>query len=223
MPIPPHKLATRLIAVALSALAAVAIPACGSGSPSRGGADEMHVDGDEMQISAEADSTQVAADPSAFRWLRPGPAPRTWDSSPLPSGAARMFYPAAWKLIKTDPGTVTAAIHGADGEIAGYLNATPQQGAETLDNWSSFRPAHNREEGDVEVTPLASATHLPFRSGRGACLVDDYLSSSGHRYREIACLVYGAKATTVIVGAAPPDEWDRQGPAIERAISSFLT
>jgi hypothetical protein len=62
-----------------------------------------------------------------------------------------------------------------------------------------------------------------FRGGHGSCVIDDYRSSSGHQYREVACIVAGTKATTVIVGAAPPQDWHSQSPAIERAISAFKT
>jgi hypothetical protein len=159
----------------------------------------------------------------AFAWLRPSAPPRGWHTSALPDRTARLSYPLRWRSIRTDPGTVSAAIRAKAGGIAGYLNATPQQGAETFANWSSFRVDHNGDEGDVNVKPVASATNLRFRGARGSCVTDTYTSSTGHRYREIACIVAGANATTVVVGAAPPAQWQRQGPAIERAISSFLT
>jgi hypothetical protein len=164
-----------------------------------------------------------AGNPQAFGWLRPSPPPRAWQQNPLPDGSARLAYPAGWRPIRSDPGTFSAALRAGDGEIQGYLNATPQQGDETLAGWSSFRPDHNRDEGDVNVTLDAAATNLRFPGARGSCVIDDYTSSTGHRYREIACIVAGASATTVVVGAAPPQQWGQQGPAIERAISSFIT
>jgi hypothetical protein len=160
---------------------------------------------------------------SAFAWLRPSPPPRAWHMSHLPGGGARLAYPLGWQSIRSDPGTFSAAVRAPTGAIWGYLNATPRQGAETLSDWGRFRVDHNRDEGDVDVKPIAFATNLRFRRGRGSCVVDDYSSSSGHSYREIACIVAGANATTVVVGAAPPTQWPRRGPAIERAISSFLT
>jgi hypothetical protein len=134
-----------------------------------------------------------------------------------------MAYPLRWRSIRSDPGTVSAATRAESGAIRGYLNATPQQGAETLGSWSSFRIDHNGDEGDVNVRQVASATGLRFRDAHGSCVIDDYTSSTGRDYREIACIVAGASATTVVVGAAPPAEWAQQGPAIERAISSFIT
>ena len=152
--------------------------------------------------------------------MHPAPAPSGWRTRSLPSGDATLAYPPGWRLIKTDPGTVTAA-RKAGGQIVGYLNITPQGGDETLANWASFRPAHNREEGDHDVVATASATGLRFRGGQGSCVKDDYSTSSSARYREIACIVRGAAATTVIVGAAPPALWSRFSPTIERAVSSF--
>ena len=121
------------------------------------------------------------------------------------------------------PETRTAATRTNVGRIAGYLNATPQQGDETLANWGTFRVNHNKDEGDTNVKLVAAADNVMFRGGHGSCVIDDYRSSSGHQYREIACIVAGTNATTVIVGAAPPQDWHSQSPAIERAISAFKT
>ena len=159
---------------------------------------------------------------AAFAWLHPQSPPPGWRTRALPSGTATLAYPRDWHLTRTDPGTVTAS-RTAGGEILGYLNVTPQQGEETLDDWSSFRPAHNREEGDTDLVPLASATALRFRGGVGSCVKDRYATESEHHYVELACIVRGQGGTTVIVGAAPPAHWSRFSPAIERAISSFAT
>jgi hypothetical protein len=168
-------------------------------------------------------STTSASNPQAFTWLRPSAPPRAWRLSSLPDGAARMAYPPHWRSIRSDPGTVSAAVRAKTGAIRGYLNATPQQGAESPANWASFRLDHNGHEGDVNVKPVASATNLPFRDAHGSCVIDTYSSSTGDPYREIACIVAGASSTTVVVGAAPPAQWAQQGPAIDRAISSFIT
>jgi len=214
MPAPPPWLVRNAIGAAIAATAVVSLAACGYATRQDSA----------MQFSRRSLTAKPAAGATqAFSWLRPAPAPRGWHTAALPSGAARFAYPSDWRLIRTDPGTVTAALHDADGDIAGYLNATPQQGEETLANWSDFRPDHNRDEGDVDLRTIAAASDLRFRAGHGSCLIEDYRTSSAHPYREIACIVSGSKATTVIVGAAPPDQWSRQAPAIERAISSFRT
>jgi hypothetical protein len=163
-------------------------------------------------------------DQAAFAWLHPGPPPAGWKLAPLPDHTATMAYPPSWHSAVTDPGTVTAVLGSKSAPLAGYLNSTPQQGGETFDNWADFRLKHNAGEGDRKVHEVASATGLAFRNGAlGSCVIDDYLTESGHRYREIACLVGSQKATNVIVGAAPPSVWHRIGPQIERAVSAFRT
>jgi hypothetical protein len=114
------------------------------------------------------------------------------------------------------------ALLGRNGHIRGYLNATPRSGGETLANWTRFRPDHNRDEGDRAVVTDAAATHVRFAAGTGACVMDHYATSSA-RYREIACLVRGARATTVVVAAALPRDWPALEPQLRRAVASFTT
>jgi hypothetical protein len=52
---------------------------------------------------------------------------------------------------------------------------------------------------------------------------DSYRTRFGTRYVELACLVSGARASTVIVGASPPESWSTISPLLERAISSLRT
>ena len=97
--------------------------------------------------------------PRRAGWSDPEPALRAAPPSPTRR---------AWRLIKTDPGTVTAATRRHGGQIVGYLNITPQGGDETLANWASFRPAHNREEGDREPRRRwPQPRGLRFRNGHG--------------------------------------------------------
>jgi hypothetical protein len=161
--------------------------------------------------------------PTPFTWLRPAAAPAGWRIGRLPSQTADLAYPPGWRSIRTDPGTFSAALLGPHDRIRGYLNATPRSGAETLANWNSFRPAHNTEEGDHDVISEASASRLHFRSGTGSCVIDRYATTTGARYREIACIVRGARATTVVVAAATPSDWTRLAPQLERAVASFST
>lgn len=158
----------------------------------------------------------------AFRWLHPRPAPRGWKLARLPSGAATFGYPRTWRPIRTDPGTASVAQLGHSGRIRGYLNVTPRQGTETLANWPSFRIQHLREDETRDVRLIASEHGLSFRSGRGSCVIDSYRTSRA-RYREIACLVAGARTSSVLVGAAPSKTWAQQAKTIERAIASLRT
>ena len=155
-----------------------------------------------------------------FAWLRPAPPPTGWRVARIADGAT-LAYPPGWTPIRTDPGTASAALLARGGRIDGYLNVTPKQGAETPANWSRFRPAHNRGEGNRSVRLVASSSNLAFRAGRGSCVIDDYRTSKS-AYREIACLVSGRGSSAVVVAAAPSALWDRQAPTLQRAVSSFV-
>ena len=155
-----------------------------------------------------------------FAWLHPAPPPAGWTVARTPRGGT-LAYPPGFQPIKTDPGTASVALLGHGGRIDGYLNATPKQGTETLANWSRFRPAHNRDEGDRNVRVIASARNLKFRGGRGSCVIDTYTTSKAS-YREIACLVAGRTTSAVIVAAAPVELWNAQAATLRRAVSSFV-
>jgi hypothetical protein len=187
------------LVAALALISAAAVAACGS---------------------SKTTDRAAPADPAAFAWLHPAAPPAGWTVTRLPSGQASLAYPPSWRLTRTDPGTVTASLE-RNGQIAGYLNLTPKSGDETLANWATFRPAHNREEGDSDLVPIASASGLRFRNGIGSCVTDRYTTSTSRQYEEIACIVRGPRTTTVVVGAAPTSLWSQISPTLERAISSF--
>jgi hypothetical protein len=184
-----------LVPVAVGwALLAVALAGCGTSDPGR------------------------ASGP--FAWLKPITVPKGWNIVHTSAGA-ELGLPPGWTPIKTDPGTASVALLGKGGRIEGYLNATPRQGAETLADWSRFRPRHNQEEGDRSLRVIAATTAGRFRSGRGACVIDTYTTSKAI-YREIACLVSGPHSSAVVVAAAPAPLWAQQAPTLERAVASFV-
>jgi hypothetical protein len=170
-----------------------------------------------------ASKPRVGRHPAAFAWLHPETVPPGWRTLRLPGSAAGLSAPASWKPARSDPGTKTLVERGPSGGIVGYLNATPRQGDENAADWAGFRVAHNRGEGDREERRLAAARDLRFRSATGSCVIDSYLTSSGNRYREIACLVAGRSSTTVIVAAAPPSRWHSERSLLQRAVSAFTT
>jgi hypothetical protein len=166
------------------------------------------------------DQTRRGPQAGAFAWLRPVPPPADWNVARI-RGGATLSYPPGWRPLKTDPGTATAALLRDGDRIVGYLNATPQQGPETLENWGSFRPEHNRDEGDRNVHLIASSTGLRFRGGRGSCVIDEYTTSRA-AYREIACFASGSTSSAVVVAAAPIASWDKQAATLRRAVSGFV-
>jgi hypothetical protein len=165
-------------------------------------------------------SARGASSHGAFGWLRPAATPAGWSAARLGDSAV-LVYPHSWHRIHSDPGTISAVLTDAGDLIRRYVNATPQQGEETLQNWATFRPDHNREEGDSHVQVLAAARGLRFRDGRGSCVIDRYRTPRAS-YQEIACLVKGPRGGNVIVAAAPADEWAQAAPVLERSVSSFL-
>jgi hypothetical protein len=168
---------------------------------------------------AGGDQTSHRGASRPFAWLRPVPPPAGWNLARI-RGGATLSYPPGWSPLKTDPGTATAGLLRRGEGIAGYLNATPKEGSETLANWGSFRPDHNRDEGDRSVHLIASSTGLRFRAGHGSCVIDEY-TTSRNTYREIACLASGRSSSAVIVAAAPRAEWQSQAATLQRAVSSF--
>lgn len=203
--------ATRRVLAPLLLLTAAVLTGCGGG----------HSPATSTTSAATAAKPAATPQPAAFTWLHPAPAPRGWAQAAL-AGSARLAYPSSWRRVRGDPGTMSAALlaPGSD-RIVEYLNATPQEGAETLANWPSFRPEHNGDEGDKRVQLLTAARGLRFRDGRGSCVIDRYQTDVG-RYQEIACLVRGPSGGTVIVAAALAGQWARDAPVLERAVSAFL-
>jgi hypothetical protein len=156
---------------------------------------------------------------ASFAWLQPQPVPRHWAVVRIASGS-ELAYPPGWRIVPGDRGTATAVLLGEEGRYLGYLNVTPRQGAENVATWASFRIAHNADEGDTAVKRIAAATGLRFRAGHGSCVKDSYTTRTGARYVEVACLIAGPRAESVIVGAAPRDSWSSTSTALERAISA---
>ena len=157
-----------------------------------------------------------------FGWLQRDAVPSDWSAAVIPTGAT-LPYPPGWRQATGDAGTATAELLDARHRIIGYLNLTPQQGRETLADWARFRVVHNAQEGDRAVRRLAVGSGLRFRTGRGSCVRDSYTTSTGNRYMELACIVAGSKATSVIVGASPPQAWEQVSPLLEAAIAGFTT
>ncbi len=154
--------------------------------------------------------------------LRAQRAPGSWGAARISTGAL-LSYPPGWRLSRGDRGTATAVASDPEGRIAGYLNLTPRQSRETLSDWTSFRIRHNIQEGERNVTREGARVDLRFLNGRGTCVRDSYTTVTGARYIELACLVRGSAASSVIVGAAPPRDWSTISPVLERAIAALVT
>jgi hypothetical protein len=158
----------------------------------------------------------------SFAWLVPHAPPSSWPVARIATGAA-MPYPPGWTPVHSDAGAASAALLGHDGIVVGYLNVTPRQGDETLTNWPTFRVSHNQDEGDREDHSEATAQGASFLTGHGSCVRDSYVTKTNAHYIEVACLVRGKRAPTVIVAAALKADWAKLAPQLEQAVSGFTT
>jgi len=169
-----------------------------------------------------ATSAQPGPSPARALGISAQAAPAGWPHRELGNGTAVLSYPPTLRPIPGDTGTVSVAMRSSAGAYLLYLNATPRQGAETLRNWAAFR-VHLLREDDASSAHLdAAATGLTFRGGTGSCVIDDYVTRIGaHHYREIACLVQGQAAASVVVGTAPTPRWSQARPLLERAVAAY--
>ena len=171
--------------------------------------------------SAQTSFRHESSNQSAFAWLVPARAPAAWRQLRLPAGAGVLSVPPLLHRVAGDEGTVSAALVSHDGAYLAYLNATPLQGGEHLDGWAKFRLERLRDDDARSARQRSTATMLHF-GATGSCVIDDYVTKVGaHPFHEIACLVQGDGTGSVIVAAAPPSDWSRVGPLLERAISSY--
>jgi hypothetical protein len=171
-------------------------------------------------VAASAPSHRPPA--GTFAWLVPRPAPVAWHRLALPNGTAVLSYPPPLRTISGDRGTVSVAQRSPSGAYLLYLNATPRQGEESLQNWAAFRLERLRSEHASSAHRDAAATGLRFRGGTGSCVIDDYVTRIGaHHYQEIACLVQGRHGASVIVATALAAQWSQARRLLEQSVAAY--
>ena len=159
----------------------------------------------------------------AFPSLVPAAAPAGWPHQTLPNGTAVLSYPPSLRPIAGDTDAVSAARLGPGGGFQLYLNATPRQGAERLQDWAAFRLRLLRSDDAVSAREISAAQGVTFRGGTGSCLIDGYVTRIGrHQYDEIACLVQGRTSASVIIAAAPSAQWVQARPQLLQAVAAYL-
>ncbi len=159
----------------------------------------------------------------AFPVLHPAAAPAGWPHLGLPNGTAVLSYPPSLRRVAGDTDAVSAALLSPGGAFQLYLNATPRQGAERLQDWAAFRLRLLLSDDAVSAHEVAAAQRVKFRVGTGSCLIDDYVTRIGaHHYEEMTCLVQGRTSASVIVAAAPAAMWAQARPLLFRAVGAYL-
>ncbi len=159
----------------------------------------------------------------SFPRLVPRAAPATWRHAMLPDRTAVLSYPPSLQPVEGDKDSVSAAWLNPTGAYLLYLNATPQQGEETLQNWATFRLELLREDDASSAHEVSAAQGIRFHGGTGSCVIDDYVTRIGaHHYEEIACLAQGRTGASVVVGAAPTAQWPQARPLLEQAVAAYV-
>jgi len=117
---------------------------------------------------------------------------------------------------------VTVGSTAKSGAVLVYLNVTPRQGDETLQDWAGFRLGHLRGDGTTAVHLDGVSPLLDFRGGQGRCVIDNYTTKiHRNQYQEIACFVRGTHAASVLVAATSAKTWRAYQPLLDRVVSSY--
>lgn len=222
----PRRAAIAPAAVIAGAIAAtVAVTACGSSGGSTTGATATggSASGGASHAAAPGQTPGAASlgpGRAAFSWFRAQPTPAGWRQTALPGGGAVLSYPQSLRPMPGDKGTLSEGL-STSGKVLIYLNVTPRQGDETLAGWADFRVEHLTDD-DASSARLDDTARLAFRGGPGSCVIDDYVTKvHANHYREIACYVQGAHASSVLVAATPTADWARYAGVLEEAVSAF--
>jgi len=201
----PRRIRAGAAAAALTAALSVALSGCASSRP-----------------GAAPGGGMARPALSGFAWFHPGGAPGAWRRASLGGRGATLSYPGALRPMHGDRGTVTVGRSARSGAVLVYLNVTPKQGDETLGNWTDFRLEHLREDGQSAVHLDGVSPALHFRGGPGRCVIDNYTTKiHNNSYDEIACIVHGAHATSVLVAATSAAAWQAQRGLLEKVVSSY--
>jgi hypothetical protein len=158
----------------------------------------------------------------SFGWLASTAPPATWVRLTVPSGLGTLSSPPGFRIVDGDPGTLSVAQLNSAGTYLGYLNVTPRQGPETLQDWPAFRLTHLGGDDAVSVHEDAAVRSVPTAAALRSCVVDDYVTTAGHhRYHEVACYVTVGSVSSVVVAATPSGDPGHVWTQLERAVAAY--
>lgn len=161
----------------------------------------------------------------SFGWFSAAAAPTGWHRDRLPDGAGVLAAPPHFQRLPADPGTLARGlVRAGDSRLVPtvYLNATPQQGSESLANWAQVRLAHLTDDDASSARLEANAPRLRFHGGAGSCVLDDYVTKlKAHQFREIACFVQGPHGGSVVVAATLASNWPTYSALVERSVEAY--
>lgn len=176
-----------------------------------------------VAVTALAAPAHTAHTPQAgFPAFAPVTAPATWRQLRLPNGSAVLSYPPSLRPVRGDSDAVSVARVSPRGAYQLYINATPRQGEERLAGWAAFRLRLLRSDDATTAREVAAAQRVRFHGGTGSCVMDSYITKiHANHFQEIACLVQGSAAASVIVAAAPAAHWTQARPLLLRAVAAY--
>ena len=158
----------------------------------------------------------------SFGWLASTTPPATWARLAVPSGLGTLSSPPGFRTVDGDPGTLSVALRNSAGTYLGYLNVTPRQGDETLQDWTAFRLSHLLGDDAVSVHEDATVQSVRMATTDRSCVTDDYLTTVGHhQFHEVACYVASGSVSSVVVAATPSGDPAHVWSQLERAVAAY--
>ncbi len=177
---------------------------------------------DATKASSAHSGSVTSATLGSFSWLESTTPPATWLRLTVPSGLGTVPSPPGFRTVDGDPGTLSLALRNSTGTYLGYLNVTPRQGTETLQNWAAFRLTHLRGDDAVSVHEDASVESVRTATGVRSCVIDDYVTTVGHHhFHEVACYVMRGSAGSVVVAATPSGDPAHVWTQLERSVAAY--
>jgi hypothetical protein len=206
----------RLVIGIVSAVLLVAV-AAGIGLP----ASKAQV-ANAIKATAAHSGSASSATLGSFGWLASTTPPATWARLTVPSGLGTLSTPPGFGTVDGDPGTLSVALRNSAGTYLGYLNVTPRQGLETLQDWAEFRLTHLRGDDAVSVHEDAMVQSVRTAAAVRSCVIDDYVTTVGHhQFHEVACYVTRGSAGSVVVAATPSGDPAHVWTQLERAVAAY--
>ena len=154
-----------------------------------------------------------------FGWLASTTPPATWTRLAVPSGLGLVSSPPGFRRVHGDPGTLTLVLLNSAGNYLGYINVTPHQGHETLQDWAAFRLTHLRGDDAVSAHQDAMVQSVRTAAAVRSCVIDDYVTTVGHhQFHEVACDVTNGPVSSVVVAATPSGDPAHVWTQLERAV-----
>ncbi len=173
------------------------------------------------KVSSAHSESANSATLGSFGWLASTTPPAPWARLTLPPGLGTLSSPPGFHTVEGDPGTLSVALRNSPATYLGYLNLTPRQGHETLQNWAAFRLSHLLGDDVVSVHEDGTVQSVGTAAAVRSCVTDDYVTTIGHHhFHEVACYVTSGSVRSVVVAATPSCDPAHVWTHLERAVAA---